>query len=139
MMVNDYGHHPTEVRSTIVTVREGWPSRRLCLVFQPHRYSRTQALMKAFVSVLAMVDVLILLPVYASGETAIVGVNSEGLASEIKRKSGQHFPEVYTPALSEVATLLPRIVQEKDIVLFQGAGNIATLAAQISQNWTVKA
>jgi UDP-N-acetylmuramate--alanine ligase len=84
MLVDDYGHHPTEVAATILALREGWPDKRLVMLFQPHRYSRTSDLYDDFVDVLCEVDVLLLLEVYAAGEKKIAGADSRSLSRSIR-------------------------------------------------------
>jgi UDP-N-acetylmuramate--alanine ligase len=84
--VDDYGHHPTEIRATLNAVRGCWPDRRILVVFQPHRYTRTQALFEEFTTSFYQADQLILLPIYAAGEDPLAGVNSEGLLEAIKAK-----------------------------------------------------
>lgn len=83
-LVDDYGHHPTEVDVTIKAAREGWGDKRIVMIFQPHRYSRTRDLFDEFVQVLSQVDALIMLDVYAAGETPIVGADSKALCRSIR-------------------------------------------------------
>ena len=73
LLVDDYGHHPTELAATLDAARQAWPEQRLVMIFQPHRYSRTRDLYEDFVSVLSSVDVLLLMDVYAAGEELIPG------------------------------------------------------------------
>ena len=86
MLVDDYGHHPSEVKATVQAVREGWPQRRLVLIFQPHRYTRTRDLYDDFVEVLSDVDVLIIVPVYTAGEEEIPAANSRHLCRSIRQR-----------------------------------------------------
>ncbi|HHE9086484.1 TPA: glutamate ligase domain-containing protein, partial [Haemophilus influenzae] len=83
-LVDDYGHHPTEVDVTIKAAREGWGDKRIVMIFQPHRYSRTRDLFDDFVQVLSQVDALIMLDVYAAGEAPIVGADSKSLCRSIR-------------------------------------------------------
>ena len=87
MLIDDYGHHPTEVEATIKAIRSGWPEKRLVMIFQPHRYSRTSDLYEDFVKVLAEVDVLMIMDVYAAGEKAIPGADSRSLCRSIRQRS----------------------------------------------------
>ena len=86
MLVDDYGHHPTEVAANIKAIRTGWPEKRLVMIYQPHRYSRTHDLYDAFVDVLSEVDLLLLLEVYAAGETPIRGADSRSLCRSIRQR-----------------------------------------------------
>ena len=132
-IVDDYGHHPSEVLATIKAVREGWPQRRLVMVFQPHRYTRTRDLYEDFVKVLQQVDVLILVEVYAAGEEKIVGVDGRHLCHSI-RSQGRMEPH-FVETVNEVPALLDSICQEGDIVLTQGAGNVVQVAGMLSARW----
>ena len=132
-IVDDYGHHPSEVLATIKAVREGWPQRRLVMVFQPHRYTRTRDLYEDFVKVLQQVDVLILVEVYAAGEEKIVGVDGRHLCHSI-RSQGRMEPH-FVETVNEVPALLDSICQEGDIVLTQGAGNVVQVAGMLSSRW----
>ena len=84
MLVDDYGHHPTEVAATLAAARSGWPDRRLVLVFQPHRYTRTRDLLDDFANVLSGADVLIVLDVYAAGEAPIAGADGRAIARAVR-------------------------------------------------------
>ena len=86
LVVDDYGHHPQEILSTIDTFRHVWPNKRLVHVFQPHRYTRTQALYEQFVDVLRLADELFLFDIYSAGEPEIPGISSENLAQHIRNK-----------------------------------------------------
>ena len=122
-LVDDYGHHPTEVEAVIATARQVWPERRLVMVYQPHRYSRTKDLFDDFVRVLSAVDVLLLLDVYAAGEKPIDGADSRSLIASIRQR-GQISP-VHAKDTTEAMQLLPNICETDDVVLVQGAGNVS--------------
>ncbi len=130
LLVDDYGHHPSEVKATILAMRNGWPDRRLVMVFQPHRYSRTRDLYDEFIDVLSEVDCLFLLDVYAAGEAAIVSANSKSLASSIRQR-GQIDP-IYVNQLDKLPELLAAQLQDGDMVITQGAGNIGTISRELS-------
>lgn len=132
-IVDDYGHHPSEVNATIKAVREGWPTRRLVMVFQPHRYSRTRDLYEDFVKTLQQVDVLILVEVYSAGESKIPGADGRHLCHSIRSKGRiePHFVE----SVQEVPELLDALCEEGDIVLTQGAGNVVQVAGMLTQRW----
>ena len=125
MLVDDYGHHPSEVKATVQAVREGWPQRRLVLIFQPHRYTRTRDLYDDFVEVLSEVDVLIVVPVYTAGEEEIPAANSRHLCRSIRQR-GKLDP-VYAESIEAVPDILKPLVKPGDIVMTQGAGSVSTL------------
>lgn len=128
-LIDDYGHHPSELAATITAVRQGWPDQRLVMVFQPHRYSRTADLFDDFVRVLSEVDVLVLTEVYAAGETADRKADGHALARAIRNR-GQLDPIlVETP--DEAQQILPGMIQDDDVVLICGAGSIGALVTQL--------
>ncbi|MDZ7642401.1 MAG: UDP-N-acetylmuramate--L-alanine ligase [Desulfurivibrio sp.] len=122
MVIDDYGHHPTEIRATLAALRAAWPRRRLVVLFQPHRYSRTAGLLPDFCTAFHDADLLVLSEIYAAGEAEIPEVAGEALTRAL-RQHGQK--EVnYVADLVELPTaLLPRL-QRGDVVLTLGAGNI---------------
>lgn len=136
MLVDDYGHHPTEVAATILALREGWPDRRLVMLFQPHRYSRTSDLYDDFVDVLCEVDVLLLLEVYAAGEKKIAGADSRSLGRSIRLR-GKVDP-IFVQDEADVLEILEGIVADGDIVVTQGAGSVGTLAKQLSETLAMR-
>ena len=129
-LVDDYGHHPTEVEAVIRTARDVWPDRRLFMVYQPHRYSRTKDLFDSFVRVLSGVDALILLDVYAAGEDRIDGADSKALAQAIRQR-GQLNP-IYAIDTDEALELLPTLVASEDVLVVQGAGNVNTISNRLT-------
>ena len=133
LLVDDYGHHPTEVKATVDSVRIGWPEHRLIMVYQPHRYSRTLELFDQFVTVLGQVDVLILLDVYAAGEEPIAGASGEDLLKAIQRES--NIKVVFAKSIEDVPGLLDNLVTAGDFVLTQGAGQTTKLAKQLQAHW----
>lgn len=132
MLVDDYGHHPREVAATIAAVRAGWPARRLLMIYQPHRYSRTRDLFEDFVDVLSTVDQLILLEVYAAGEEPIPGANGRALSRSIRTR-GVVDP-IFVEHTGLVADVLTNILQPGDIVITQGAGNVGSLAGELVEH-----
>ncbi|WP_394389875.1 UDP-N-acetylmuramate--L-alanine ligase [Shewanella woodyi] len=132
VLVDDYGHHPSEVAATIKAAKLGWPEKRLVMIYQPHRYSRTRDLYEDFVEVLSQVDCLLLLDVYSAGEAAIPGADSRALCRSIRLR-GQLDP-IFVADQEQLLTLLPDVLQEGDLLLTQGAGNIGALARQLAQN-----
>ena len=126
ILIDDYGHHPTEVAATIAVARNNWPDRRLVMAYQPHRFTRTRDLYEDFVKVLSQVDVLLLLEVYSAGEQAIDGADSRSLCRSIRQR-GQLEP-IYVSDITELPKLLAESLNDQDIVLTQGAGNIGQIA-----------
>jgi len=127
LMIDDYGHHPTEIAATLAAARSGWPERRIVLVFQPHRYSRTRDLMDDFATVLSEADVTIVLDVYAAGETPIAGADGRAIARAV-RSRGSAEP-VFVESLDELLPVLDGLVANGDLVLTMGAGDIGAYAA----------
>lgn len=130
MLVDDYGHHPSEVRATINAVRAGWPDRRLVMIFQPHRYTRTRDCFEDFIEVLNQVDELILMDVYPAGEDPIVGADGRALCRSIRLRG--HVEPYFVPSPDQVPTTLADIIRDGDIVLTQGAGNVGKMAKILS-------
>jgi UDP-N-acetylmuramate--alanine ligase len=122
MVVDDYGHHPAEIRATLAAGKNGWPERRLVVAFQPHRYTRTRELFDEFVTAFYDADVLVVTDIYAASEKPIEGVTAEVLANAI-RKHGQK-DVTYVADREMVAAHLLQVLQPGDIVLTLGAGNI---------------
>lgn len=129
MLVDDYGHHPSEIRATLAAAREGWPDRRIVLVFQPHRYSRTRDLFEDFSEVLSEADALVLTDVYAAGEEAVQGADGRSLARSVRAR-GKVDP-VFVPAASDLAEALPGVLHDGDLVLTMGAGDIGAISAEL--------
>jgi len=130
-LVDDYGHHPTEVAAVIATARQVWPGRRLVMAYQPHRFSRTRELFDDFVRVLSSVDALVLLEVYAAGESPLEGADARALCGGI-RERGQLQP-VYAESPEEALTLLPGLLEDDDVLLVQGAGNVNRISRALQQ------
>ncbi len=130
LMIDDYGHHPKEVQAVVEALRIGWSERRLVMVFQPHRYTRTKALFEDFSAILSNVDVLILLEVYSAGEQPIPGVDGRRLAGSI-RSRGKVDP-IFVSDKAEVLKVLVGVLKENDILLMQGAGDIGALASDLA-------
>jgi UDP-N-acetylmuramate--alanine ligase len=138
MLVDDYGHHPSEVEATLQAIRAGWPDRRLVMVFQPHRYSRTSDLYEDFVKVLAKVDVLLLMEVYPAGEKPIPGADSRALCRSIRQRGGAE--PIYVDGgykVDDVApnleSLLSSVLQDGDLLLTQGAGSVGQIATHLAE------
>jgi UDP-N-acetylmuramate--alanine ligase len=130
LLLDDYGHHPTEVAVTIAAVRAAWPQRRLVMAYQPHRYSRTRDLYDDFTRVLSGVDKLLLLEVYPAGEAAIAGADSRSLCRSIRTRGA--LDPIYVAEPAELAPALANVLQDGDVLLTQGAGNIGSLVKQLA-------
>jgi UDP-N-acetylmuramate--alanine ligase len=130
-LLDDYGHHPNELQAVIAALRSSWPTRRLVMIFQPHRFSRTRDLYDDFVDVLSKVDVLLLMDVYAAGEESIVGASSHDLCRSL-RVRGQVEP-IHVKDMQDIANVLPSMLLSGDVLITQGAGNVSTVAKQITQ------
>jgi UDP-N-acetylmuramate--alanine ligase len=128
LVVDDYGHHPVEIMATLKAARSGW-KRRVVAVFQPHRYSRTQALFKEFLSAFYDADVLVLTDIYPAGEDRIEGVEAKNLFEGIREYG--HRDVVYIPNKREIAEHLLRIVKPGDLVMTLGAGDITQISDEL--------
>ncbi len=129
LMMDDYAHHPTELRASIDAVQQGWPEKRLVLVFQPHRYSRTHDLFDDFVRTLADVDVLVLLEVYPAGEAPINGADSIDLCRSIRARGG--VDPILVKNMDELVATLKNVLVNDDLVLTAGAGDIGRMASEL--------
>ena len=130
VVIDDYGHHPTEIKNTILTLRESFPGLEITMVFQPHRFSRTKDLYEEFVEVLQLVEGLILLEIYSAGEKPIDGISSSALLESLKDKglknlwlanSNKHALELINSSISK----------KKEVLLIQGAGNISDISKKL--------
>ncbi len=126
LLVDDYGHHPTEVRATLAAARAAFPDRRVVMVFQPHRYTRTRDFYEDFVAVLSDCDLLLLLEVYAAGEEVIAGADGRSLARSIRQRGS--IEPIFVPDPDGVPEVLRHVLEPRDLVLTQGAGNVGQLA-----------
>ena len=125
-IVDDYGHHPTEVTATLEAVRQGYPGRRVLLAFQPHRFTRTRDLIDDFGKALSGADVLCVTEVYAAGETAIAGADGRAICRAVRGR-GQLEP-LFVEKVEELAEALKDLIRDGDVVLAMGAGNISSVA-----------
>jgi UDP-N-acetylmuramate--alanine ligase len=120
-IVDDYGHHPTEIKATLAAMRQIWKDR-LIVVFQPHRFTRTKALFDEFTKAFSDVDILILNDIYPASEEPIAGINSAVLGEAIRKTGHKHVE--YIPDADATVEYLLKIVKEKDTVATIGAGSI---------------
>jgi UDP-N-acetylmuramate--alanine ligase len=121
-VIDDYGHHPTEIKVTLEAVEENWPDRRKVVVFQPHRYSRTRALFDEFTRAFYQSDVLVVMPIYAASEKKIKGVNSRNLCEAIK--SHGHKEVIYASGFNAALSYLNQNLHPGDVLLTLGAGDV---------------
>jgi UDP-N-acetylmuramate--alanine ligase len=137
ILVDDYGHHPTEVKMTIAAARNNWPQKRVVMIYQPHRYSRTRDLYEDFVEVLSEVDVLLLLDIYAASEEPIEGIDSKSLCRSIRQR-GKLEP-IYVSSVQNLYKILADVMTDGDVLFAQGAGNIGDIAQSIASTELNKA
>lgn len=137
LLVDDYGHHPSELTAILDAARAAWPQRRLLVVFQPHRYTRTRDLFEDFCQVLAKLDALVLCEVYPAGEAAITNADGRALARGIRARGG--VDPVFVDNVQSVPQLLPDVALDGDVILTLGAGDIGQLAAGLKQDFGVAA
>jgi UDP-N-acetylmuramate--alanine ligase len=131
LLVDDYGHHPTEIAATLSAAKSGYPERRVVLVFQPHRYTRTRDLMDDFATVLSDADVLVLLDVYAAGEDPIAGADGRSMARAIRTRGAVE--PVFVESLDELPSVLEDLLADGDLVLTMGAGDIGAYATTLPE------
>jgi UDP-N-acetylmuramate--alanine ligase len=133
IVVDDYGHHPTEISATIDAVRQGWPERRLVLAFQPHRYTRTRDLLDDFGLALSASDVLLVTEVYAAGEAPIAGADGRAICRAVRTR-GLVEP-VFVERTDDLADSLRGVLRDGDVVLIMGAGNIGAVAQDLKSRF----
>jgi UDP-N-acetylmuramate--alanine ligase len=132
-LIDDYGHHPTEIRATLSAIRHLW-SGRIIVVFQPHRYTRTRGLMEEFVSSFNEADVLIVTEIYAASEEAIEGVNGYVLSENIRMSGHKHV--MFAPTKEEAAEKVLGMAREGDVVITLGAGDIYKIEERLKAAWS---
>ncbi|MFT5395796.1 MAG: UDP-N-acetylmuramate--alanine ligase, partial [Gammaproteobacteria bacterium] len=130
--IDDYAHHPTEIEATFAAIRGGWSTRRLVVVYQPHRYTRMRDLFEDFSRVLSQADSLLILDVYAAGEEPIAGADSRSLCRAIRLR-GQAEP-IFIEDKDKVLDVLTSVVKENDLLLTLGAGDIGSISKQLYQD-----
>lgn len=135
LLIDDYGHHPREIAATLQAIRAAWPERRLVMAYQPHRYTRTRDLFEDFARVLSEVDALLLLDVYSAGETAIAGADGRSLCRNIRQRG--RIDPIFVEASPGLPAALQAVLQDDDILLTQGAGDIGNVAPRLAAQWKV--
>lgn len=135
MLVDDYGHHPTEMKATMKAVRSAWPDRRMVVLFQPHRFTRTRDLFEDFSEVLSEPDVLVLMDVYAATEEPIAGADGRSLARSIRNRGS--VDPIFVSDQEDIVSALQNQLKDGDVLLTLGAGSVGTISAglpsQLSQ------
>ena len=129
LFVDDYGHHPTEIAATMAAAREAWPQRRLVVVFQPHRYTRTRDLLDDFAAALSTADQLFVCEVYPAGEAPIAGADGRAICRAIRSRA--RVEPVLVTELDSLPERLGAVLQAGDLVLTLGAGDIGAAAARL--------
>ena len=128
-VVDDYGHHPTEIKMTLQAVREGWPDRRVVVVFQPHRYTRTRALLDEFARAFYQSDVLVVLPIYAASEEPIAGITGQALGEQIIAHG--HKQVLISESIAAAAAQLRTLLTPGDLLLTLGAGDVWKVGTEV--------
>lgn len=129
LLIDDYGHNPRKIEATIQAAKASYPGKRIVMIFQPHRYTRTRDLFQEFVRVLAQVDLLLLLDIYAASESPIPGITSECLGFSISETSKLN--PVYVADRTQLREILARVLSDGDILISQGAGDVSQLMNQL--------
>ena len=133
LVIDDYAHHPREINATLQAVREGWPDKRVVVIFQPHRYTRTRDLFEDFCQVLSETDKLLLLDIYSAGEKSIIGADGRSLCRAIRQR-GQVDP-IFVEQRDELLPLLENLIEENDLLLVLGAGDVGSISASLVQQY----
>ena len=136
ILIDDYGHHPTEIKSTIEAIKDSFPNKEIKMVFQPHRFSRTKSLYQEFIKVLHMVDEILLLEIYPAGEQEIKGINSKNLVNEIRKRG--HKKISLGNSETQILSFLEKVSLEGGVLLIQGAGDISDISKKIVKRFNVK-
>ena len=132
-LIDDYGHHPLEIESNINAYKEEYPNKNVCMIFQPHRFSRTAQLFNDFIKVLKKTDSLILLDIYSASEKPIKGIHSRTIAETLKQEG--HNDVTYANNHSEVINLINNKNKTFDILVTQGAGSISIVCESLKSKW----
>jgi UDP-N-acetylmuramate--alanine ligase len=131
LLVDDYGHHPVEMAATLAAARGAWPERRIVLVFQPHRYTRTRDCFEDFVKVIGTADAVLLTEVYAAGESALVAADGRALARGV-RVAGKVEP-IFVESVSDLPLAIKDFAKDGDVFVVMGAGSISKVATLLGE------
>ncbi len=129
LVIDDYAHHPTEIRATIDAARSGWPGRRLIAVFQPHTYTRTRDFVHEFASACTQADVVVLTDVYAAREQPLPGISGHLIADAANALGHTHV--TYIPGVADIAPAISGMLRAGDVVVTMGAGDIHKVATAL--------
>ena len=133
LIIDDYAHHPREINATLQAVRQGWSDKRVVVIFQPHRYTRTRDLFEDFCQVLAETDRLLLLEIYSAGEKPVAGADGRSLCRAIRQR-GQVDP-IFVEKREKIPQLLENFVEENDLLLVLGAGDVGAISASLLEQY----
>jgi len=133
LIMDDYAHHPTEIRVTINAIRQSWKNRRIIVVFQPHRYTRTKLLAEKFGKVFFDADRVIINDVYSANEPPILGISGKTIFNEIKKTNHKHIK--YIPSKNDTLNYLYEIIQFGDIIITMGAGDVWTISQELAKQF----
>ncbi len=131
MIIDDYGHHPSEIKASLQAIRQGWPENRIITVFQPHRYSRTKILLESFASAFQDSHVVIVNDIYAANEKPIPNISAELVYQKIKEEQGENV--YYFPGKKDTVSFLRKIISTRDIVITMGAGDVWKIGAELAK------
>ena len=134
-LIDDYGHHPLEIRCNLDAIREEFKDKKILMIFQPHRYTRTAQLYDEFVDVLNRVDSLILLDIYSASEEPIKGITSSALAETIKKQG--HKNVLYVKNHDDLLDIIKEKKDLFDVIVTQGAGSISKVCESIIRRWKI--
>lgn len=133
ILIDDYGHHPIEILSNIKACKEEFPRKKICMIFQPHRFSRTAQLFDDFIQVLKKVDSLIMLDIYAASENPIRGIDSRTIVETLKQNG--HKDVSYIKKHNDVIKLIESKENSFDVLITQGAGSVSSVCELIKETW----
>lgn len=134
-IIDDYGHHPTEVAATLEALRQGYPGRRIVLAFQPHRYTRTHDLIDDFSKALSTADVLLVTEVYAAGETPIPGADGRAICRAVRGRG--NVEPIFVDKVEDLAESLADVIQDGDVIVTMGAGHISAISHELPSRLAV--
>jgi UDP-N-acetylmuramate--alanine ligase len=133
LIIDDYAHHPREINATLQAIQQGWSDKRVVVIFQPHRYTRTRDLFEDFCQVLSETDRLLLLEIYSAGEKPVAGADGRSLCRAIRQR-GQVDP-IFVEKREEIPQLLENFVEDNDLILVLGAGDVGSVSVSLLQQY----
>ena len=135
-IIDDYGHHPTEVAATLEALRQGYPGRRIVLAFQPHRYTRTHDLIDDFSKALSKADALLVTEVYAAGETPIPGADGRAICRAVRGRG--NVEPIFIDKVESLAESLADVIRDGDVIVTMGAGHISAMSHELPERLAAK-